>query len=325
MRCLKFSWSVVVAFAICGGVAEQCAAGQERFRLTVPTDPTATSVAVLSERELIVTDAAGTSFRYAREPRFDTADGRFAGFYNATTQQPLRWPVLGQGSMQLGDPSGQTWRASQQQIQAVGVGGLPVIQPRPAMPLGAAGAVVPGHDPHAFAGLRTHGRPGGFEAGPMHVAFGANRRGRPWLATIDTVGIVQVFDATPDGWRHSGEIRGLALIPGAPLGLTADITPGQPRVYTVAVDSSLVDLTRDQGPQPVLPGTQFPPGAAISLAATDPVRDAFAVDVSGQLWSLQLATQGHQVVKSDRPFVPGSACASSHMSTRAAVCPTRCS
>lgn len=280
------------------------AAAQQRFRLAVPGDPTATSSAVLSERELLVTDATGTTFRYVREPRFDTADGRFLGFYNAAAQQPLRWPALGQGAMQLGDPLGQQWRASQQQIQAVAAGGGPLIQPRPGVPLGPGVNTTPA--PAGGLGLlQPHGLPNAFGGGPRHIATGANRRGAAWLATIDETGVIRVYDGTPEGWRYSFDMTAPGLIPGAPLGLSPDITPGQPRVFTVASTGALLQVTRGQAPQPIA-NAQFSPAAALTLAAVDPVRDAFAIDMAGQLWHLNLATQAHRPIPSDRPLVPGA-------------------
>ncbi|MFV0446083.1 MAG: hypothetical protein ACK5Q5_21105 [Planctomycetaceae bacterium] len=317
---------VVLCWELVGGLAF----GQQRFSLTVSNDPLLASVAVLGERDLQITDSQGQTFRYQRETQFDTPDGQYLGFYSAAARQPLRWPVTGQGTMLIGDPTGQAWRASAQQIQpAGGGGGMPVIRPRPG-PVSppthpseagtppvfgpTAGQPPPGANATAaslFGLLRPNGLAGGYQGAPMHIGVGADLRGRPRMAMIDQDGSVQVYDGTDDGWRFAHELAARGLAPGAPLGLTPDVVPGRIRVIAVTTSGVLTMLAQDQGPLSVASNILFPPAASISTSIQDIHRRAYAVDAVGRMWELDLSFGGggqrHQVVESQPGLlVPGS-------------------
>lgn len=287
---------------------------QTQFQLVVPGSPQLSSSALLTDRELVVTDSQGNSFRYVREPRLDAPDGQYIGFVNIGTQQAIRWPVLGQGPMILGDAQGLAWRPSQQQVQPVGIGvgpglglnpGLgagPVIRPGPAVP-GGGPVIVP--NPGLGGGFNNGAgnNPGGpagamaiWTGGATDVAAGTDRNGKPQLAMIDSSGIVRVYTGGRGGWQYTAEMTGLDIVGGASLCLTPDITPGLPRVFTVTAGGALVMLTQGQGPVPFAPQIQFPRSAALSAVADPRNPVSFAIDAAGRLWQLDLLRQAHQLV-----------------------------
>ena len=288
--------------------ASQAEAQHQQFRLSVPGEIGPGSTAVVTPQGLVITDAEGNSFRYTRTPRFDTPDGGYLGFYNQATQQSLRWPATGQGSMRIGDRQGLAWRASQQQVQPMAAAGGPVIQPRVGVPGAGGPMIVPGAATGPQLGqVHPHGLPGVYGGSVTNVAVGVDRRGVPQMALVDSTGVVRVYSGAGGGWQYSTEMTGLDLVPGAPLGLTPDIVPGLPRVFTVTAGGSLVMLTRDQGPVPVAPQIAFPPAAPLSMHVDARRSQSFAVDVTGRLWELDLTRQAHRLIDNTAgQFVPGS-------------------
>lgn len=321
-RASRSALSVVLACLLFGGMLSGTAGAQQAFRLIVADNPVLSSAASISERELTITDAQGQTFRYQRDPRLDSADGQYLGFYSPQMQQAVRWPVAGQGRMVLGDAQGLNWRESLQQVQAAppipgaiirpggGLGGPSPPGPTitPAMPPGQGLGAGPGIRPGAK--LLAHGTPGSFSGSAAHLAFGADRRGSQRLGVIDNTGLVRIYEPVEGQWRYRLEISGLDLIPGAPLALAPDITPGLPRVYTTNRQGSLVMLSREQGPMPVAPQIAFPPGADVSVAVVDRNQFGFAVDAAGRLWQLDLLRQAHQPVET----TPGVLMPGSHVS-----------
>lgn len=314
----------VLALLLVAGLTNRGQA-QSQFRLVVPESPGLSSSALLTERELVVTDTQGASYRYVREPRFDSPDGQYVGFVNVGTQQAIRWPVLGQGPMILGDAQGLAWRASRQQVQPVGAGvapGLgggilpggvpgvgigPVIRPGPIAP---GGGVVINPQPGFGGGVGVlPQQPGlaGWMGGATDVATGVDRNGNPQLALIDSTGLVRVYTGARGGWTYAAEMAGLDLVGGASLTLTPDITPGLPRVFTVTSGGALVMLTQGQGPLPFAPQIPFPRSAALSPVTDPRTPVSYAVDALGRLWQLDLLRQAHQLVDSTAGlFAPGA-------------------
>lgn len=299
MRCRLPRWTTATigllscALAICGArVDAQTLAAPQQFVLGVPGQPRLNSTAILSGDRLVITDAAGSSFQYERAPAFDAPDGSHVGFVSRTAQQALRWPARGQGTMLIGDLSGQSWRESLQQVQpavAAGPIGGPVIRPAAPPLTPGAGAGLPGGDPRLGALAPAQFRPGG----RMHLSVGVDRRGQPRLGMIDASGVVRLYEGAAGGWTYLTDLAGLNLVPGAALALTPDITPRLARVFTIDATGSLLMLAQGQGAIPVAPAMRFPPGTDLSVAVTDREAFAAAVDATGVLWNLDLLPQAN--------------------------------
>ena len=142
----------------------------ERFSLDVPGQPGLQSVAEIQGATLVIRDASGQAYSYARDKNADSRDGRFRGYYSAELRRYLRFPVTGQGAMQVADKDGtRVWRTSQMQVSRIGgnppgvIGPPPVGNPGPPLPPGPAGL-----DPFA-PGAQAGGRP----QLPGNIAFHA--------------------------------------------------------------------------------------------------------------------------------------------------------
>ncbi len=131
-----------VCFSV--GLFSSLAIGQQQFELSAP-QLGVHSQAVLTEDLLQVTSSTGEITRYRREPRFDSADGDWLGYFDRSARQVLRWPVSNHGNMQIGtlrgairggaqqDSSAVEYRTSQMTIQATGLPADRSSQ-RPALP-----------------------------------------------------------------------------------------------------------------------------------------------------------------------------------------------
>jgi hypothetical protein len=64
--------------------------------------------------------ASGRLHTYTRKASLDSADGQFAGFYNASLRKGLRFPVSGRGNMQTQDAYG-TWKSTLMTVQPASV------------------------------------------------------------------------------------------------------------------------------------------------------------------------------------------------------------
>jgi len=101
---------LIAAFLAVGGcivgsgvVPRACAqAMSEVFRLATP-DGQVESRAEKMLGRLVITDPAGVVTVYQREPRYDTADRQYEGYYSRAARRAVRWPVRGSGAMQLAD------------------------------------------------------------------------------------------------------------------------------------------------------------------------------------------------------------------------------
>jgi hypothetical protein len=298
-------WQSCFAVACLVALWSANAFAQERFRLVVEGDASLTSAASLTRTELSITDRQGITHRYAREPRFDTPDGAYQGYLSRAAQQAIRWPTAGAGTMLIGDPQGVAWRASAQQVTRVPVAGQPVIRPNPPRPgnLPDVGILPVAPNPQ-FDG--TYGFDARGQFGAVHLGIGHDRQGESVLVMIDDPERVRVYKRDRENWQHTLDIRGYQLVPGAPSIISADITPGLPRVYTVNSQGQLILLTHERGAIPVAQQIPFPPGAA--LGTDNPAQGfAAAVDMRGQLWELDLKQQRHRVIDGTAGrFLPGS-------------------
>lgn len=95
---------------------------QDHFRLNAPAAGVSAD-AYLSNAELVVVDQAGKNTIYLREPQFDSQDGQWLGYFARSLNQVIRWPITGDGNMQIGDVAGGSvrYRTSQMTIQAMQV------------------------------------------------------------------------------------------------------------------------------------------------------------------------------------------------------------
>lgn len=95
--------------------------GQQVFELTAP-QLGARSEAVLSAERLQVTSSTGSVSLYLREPRFDSNDGAWLGYYDRNANQVLRWPANNSGNMQIGSVRGTSveYRLSQMAVRPLG-------------------------------------------------------------------------------------------------------------------------------------------------------------------------------------------------------------
>ncbi len=63
----------------------------QNFEIVDPTGRVSASAAV-SRGQLLVVESTGERVVFRREPRYDSADGRLLGFYNANLQQGVAIP-----------------------------------------------------------------------------------------------------------------------------------------------------------------------------------------------------------------------------------------
>lgn len=113
-------------------------AAQEVYRLTAPELQVA-SQAERTNQWLRIQDGAGQVTAYDREPRWDSADGAWLGYYSRGARQAIRWPNGGQNRMEIGTADSQgnvRFRASRMQIELVAA--------KPAFPPNG-GAAFPGN------------------------------------------------------------------------------------------------------------------------------------------------------------------------------------
>ncbi len=85
------------------------------------------SVAVRHQEGLVIRDQAGQESYYLREPRLDTNDGQWFGYYSRDASQAILWPLSSQGPMQIGTlDRNQQWqfRSSRMAIQPPQANGL---------------------------------------------------------------------------------------------------------------------------------------------------------------------------------------------------------
>ena len=133
MNLRRETWTLACFLALVTSYAY----GQQEYLLEA-AQLNARSKARLSGAALEITSDAGNTTIYARDRRFDSADGRWKGYFSSTANQIIRWPASSTGNMQIGTVlrSSIEYRTSQMTIRpivtpntgVVGQGG--VVQPR---------------------------------------------------------------------------------------------------------------------------------------------------------------------------------------------------
>ncbi|QEG43510.1 hypothetical protein [Roseimaritima ulvae] len=132
----------VLALAWAGGASGSASA--QSFELATP-DGLQRSQATLDGRDLLITDAAGQTTVYRRQRRYDTADGRYAGYVSDAIARVVRWPTAGRGAMQLADLNDPRprFRRSQMTVRPLAMGN-PAVNPVPGQGRVSAEGGVPG-------------------------------------------------------------------------------------------------------------------------------------------------------------------------------------
>lgn len=95
-------WAILgITWLVCALMASGGRA-QDLFELVAP-GISGVSLAQLSQRELIVQDAAGQTTVYQRLTRYDTPDGAFIGYGSREAQRVIQWPTNNAGNMRIGN------------------------------------------------------------------------------------------------------------------------------------------------------------------------------------------------------------------------------
>ncbi len=289
----RLFWTVGIAAGFCG-----TALAEERFVLKVAGRNDLTSTATQSRQKLIITDPQQQTFVYQRQPRLDTPDGRYLGYFSQAAGQALRWPVNDAGSMLIGSPDGQNWRQSQQQIQA-----MRVPAPQNRGPVTARRPVVnspAGNNPPDPNLPRDAGKQQRY-AGPMEVAYTPAGKQSLDVGFIDQQGRLQAYRGWRDRWQPypipnppAGKPTG--LVPGAPLSLVSQDGQKPPLAYTVNSGGRLVEIGNGHQIRPVANDVEFAPGSHLFTRSDNAGTEGFAVDKQGRLWNLDLARGRHQLI-----------------------------
>lgn len=325
------SRTVLPLRAVCLGAAILAAVAgvvraDERFSLEVAGNPAARSVAVLDGNALTITDGAGKSYLYVRTPKFDTADGRFIGYYCKAADQTLRWPVANTGKFLIGDPLGLQFRESRMEILAAGgrnanrpINPLPINpnRPLPGNPLPGnplPGNPLPGNPLPGIGGNRPVAPPGGVRPGgvrPGAVDPGFNVPNRPVVqstydlavlpgrgesltaAYIDSKGRLQLYRGWDETWRRQPLNLRDVLVPGAPLALIDDPRGGAASTITVSARGELLEIAQGERSRPVTNQVGFVPGTHVALAGNPQAPSVVAVDDQGRI--LEIAIQDGQL------------------------------
>lgn len=95
-----------------------CQTGPRYFELVVPNQDGQSRV-TLTDQALTIESADGESTQYQREPRYDSRDRSWRGFYSSAARQVIRWPMSDSGNLQVGTAAGGrvTYRNSLMQIR----------------------------------------------------------------------------------------------------------------------------------------------------------------------------------------------------------------
>ncbi len=247
---------------------------EELYELTVPSRPDLTSQAQLEGARLTVQDSTGSTFIYNRHPAFDTTDGELLGFRSVTAGASLRWPVLGAGSMWIGDLGGTMWRKSLQSVNRVGGGGLP-------------------------GGPPTVWGPGGVACLPVSATAS-------WVAHVGSDGKLRCFLGDAGNWKYRELPLSTLLIPGAPL-VMSPTSGAWPAILTIGPMGKMLSIIDGSVVHVVTPSVNFPPGGHIEFLQIGPHGHAFSVDTQGRLWDVDVETHTAVLVEpAPGAFPPGA-------------------
>lgn len=248
------------------------ACGQERYSLEIPGQPGSRSIVLRDARGLEIVDAQGEQHRYESRAEHDTPDGRYLGYYSATAKRFLRWPVEGQGKMQLGVRAGDAiqWSVSRMEVRrlAGGRGGD-----------GAAvrdGAVMR-DDPAAPPPLG--------EGGPL--ALWTSPEGTDVVGRLDGGGRLELYRSREGDWLPWGAAPEDAMTPGGAIAMLAEPGSLRPSVWTVGLrgDLRVWEGGRKWGVVNGPPGADLLPGSPLAVVSPSSLA---VVDAQGRLWVANL-------------------------------------
>lgn len=262
-------FSIAIFFAV------GYATAQERYSLELPGQPDARSIVVRDARGLEIVDSVGERHRYEPRAEYDTDDGRYIGYYSASAKRFLRWPVAGEGRMQVGSRNGDAiqWTFSRMEVRRLGGGPPP--KPQPGGGVGPLGGGNPG------------GNPGGgpiAESGPLAM-LGLDDE-RFVVGRVDGAGQLDLYQLQDGQWSPWRDPPADALLPGATIALTRGSPAGRVRVWTVGPRGELLSWNGGPRWRPVSgpTGADLLPGSSLA-SFSDDGRDALAlVDAQGRLW-----------------------------------------
>lgn len=246
----------------------------EDFELIVDGQPELTSRARLVGAKLTVTDATGSTYLYERHSAFDSTDGDLLGYRSLAAGTALRWPAFGTGSMWLGDLAGTMWRQSLQRVTPIG------------------GAAMP---PGAVA---IHG-PGG-------IACLSGPAGAAWVAHVGGDGRMRCYRGSLNAWKYRELPLKTPLIPGSPV-IMYHAAGAWPGILTTSPAGRMVTIVDGTVVHPVSTSVSFPPGAHLATLVIGSHQHAFAIDIQGRLWDMDIDTRlGSMVEPSPGAFPPGA-------------------
>lgn len=253
---------------------------QEQFDLVAVGQPEMASRAQFDGDRLFITDAMGQTFAYQRQPRFDTQDGSYFGYYCAEARLMLRFPAAGRGVMWLGDPQGIEWRRSQQRVVPVGRGMPPGVPgPGPDPGAGPRVGIAQGqvHDEHQHRDHR------GSQWGPSAAMIGPDQY---WLAQINNAGGLVVHDGYGDNWRRLPDQTPSGLVPDGHVVIVRDPSGQGYRLLTIDPNGRLIDA---RNPRIVLtPDVVLAPGGCLAVTEDHVPRAVYSVDAFGRLVQMDL-------------------------------------
>lgn len=258
---------------------------QETFDLVVDSKPELKSTATFSGNRVTIT-TGGSSYGYVRQPKLDSADGKYAAYYSVTARQYVRFPFSGTGKMLIGSSRGLkvTWRESQMTVRP-----RTMLNPakNPLLPAKQLGQPIPT-----------------FNA-PPQLAQVDYPDGTVVIAHVDHQGKLQMVRGKEDSWKPLPPNQHVRLVANAPIALVFNQVNELPAVVSVDQQGRLVEVINGrklnvlsrQG-DPV-----FSPGAAITVSE----RKGFLCDRQGRIWQYDPQQSAFMAIETRPNLVPAGA------------------
>lgn len=274
----------------------------EVYTLEVPGQPQLTSQAVRERGRVSITDAAGQTFVYEREPRFDTPDGEYLAYFSRKAGQFIRWPADGTGAMLIGGAAGANWRPSKMRVRPRAVNPVPPRRPRVDRPL------PPVSDRTDRTPRRDDSRDNRrSRLSATHLDVVPTGNDRFAAAYVDNRGQLQLFEGAGQQWQHADLRISDGLVPGAPIRLVNSRAGRGYGLYSIDDAGVFSEFVTGGQRRPFDVDTRFLPGTDFGLLDIGRFQAAVAVDDSGRLWDLDLANRRGELIeaRTDR-YLPGT-------------------
>lgn len=285
MRRVKTSIGLCLLFAFFSNVNLQA---QQKYSLVVPGDPSAKSEAEITGNKLTII-SSGQKVIYTRASPQDPIGGAYHAYYSADYGQYVRFPVSGQGNMQIGTVKGLTvaWRESQMRVSKMG-GSAPATG-TPSLVGGSGG-------PSASAGS--------LQPAQVTMSDGSNV-----IALVDDKGQLQMFRASSLGKWETQKLGNVpAMVPNSALGLVSVKSSQLPAVLSINAKGQLWQLN-DGKDSLVLKGKlgspELVPGSPVSV--TPNALSCFVCDQKGAIWEYRPLEADFHSVESRQGLVPAGA------------------